>query len=98
MISPKTFPGDAAFDTVALYKTLLTGDTFGNNKHFTKAFIPLNARYGLENQDYTINEDGIPCCPMMLSVMTLALLQNVDEWFTFIPKKSTCISRNCSWN
>lgn len=30
---------------------------------------------------------------MMLSVMTLALLQNVDEWFTFILKKSTCISR-----
>lgn len=63
LINPKTFPGDAAFDTVALYKTLLTGDTFCNNKHFTKAFIPINARSGLENQDYTINEDGIPCCP-----------------------------------
>lgn len=63
LINPKTFPGDAAFDTVELYKTLLTGDTFANNKHFTKAFIPLNARSGLENQDYTINEDGIPCCP-----------------------------------
>lgn len=63
LINPKTFPSNAAFDTVALYKTLLTGDTFGNNKHFTKAFIPINARSGLENQDYTINEDGIPCCP-----------------------------------
>ena len=28
-----------------------------------KAYIPLNARAGLENQDYTINENGIPCCP-----------------------------------
>lgn len=87
MINPKTFPGDAAFDTVALYKTLLTGDTFGNNKHFTKAFIPLNARSGLENQDYTINEDGIPCCPHdAFCDDPLALLQNVDEWFTFILK------------
>lgn len=36
---------------------------FSDNKHFTKAYIPLNARSGLENQDYTINSDGIPCCP-----------------------------------
>ena len=63
LICPKTFLGDAAFDTAQLYKNLLTGDTFGNNKHFTKAYIPLNARSGLENQDYTINGDGIPCCP-----------------------------------
>lgn len=63
LISPKTFLGDAAFDTAGLYKRLLTGDTFGDNKHFSKAYIPLNARSGLENQDYTINENGIPCCP-----------------------------------
>lgn len=63
LINPKTFLGDAAFDTVDLYKNLLTGNTFGDNKHFSKAYIPLNARSGLENQNYTINEDGIPCCP-----------------------------------
>ncbi|MBE5923242.1 MAG: transposase [Lachnospiraceae bacterium] len=63
LINPKTFLGDAAFDAVELYKLLLTGDTFGSNKHFSKAYIPLNARSGLKNQDYTINEDGIPCCP-----------------------------------
>ena len=63
LINPKTFLGDAAFDTVELYKSLLTGDTFGDDKHFSKAYIPLNARSGLENQDYTINENGIPCCP-----------------------------------
>ena len=63
LINPKTFLGDAAFDTAQLYKSLLTGDTFGNDKHFSKAYIPLNARSGLENQNYTINENGIPCCP-----------------------------------
>lgn len=63
LINPKTFLGDAAFDTAGLYKCLLTGDTLGDNKHFSKAYIPLNARSGLENQDYTINENGIPCCP-----------------------------------
>ena len=62
-INPKTFLGDAAFDTVELYKSLLTGNAFGADKHFSKAYIPLNTRFGLENQDYTINEDGIPCCP-----------------------------------
>ncbi|MBQ5676057.1 MAG: transposase [Lachnospiraceae bacterium] len=63
LINPKTFLGDAAFDTVELYKNLLTGDTFGKDRHFQKAYIPLNARSGLENQNYVINEDGIPCCP-----------------------------------
>lgn len=28
-----------------------------------KAYIPLNSRSNLENQDYTINENGIPCYP-----------------------------------
>ena len=63
LINPKTFLGDAAFDTAELYKQLLTGDAFGNDKHFSKAYIPLNSRSGLENPDYTINADGIPCCP-----------------------------------
>lgn len=60
---PKTFLGDAAFDTVQLYKDLLSGNTFGDNRHFSKAYIPLNSRSRLENSDYTINEHGIPCCP-----------------------------------
>lgn len=63
LINPKTFLGDAAFDSVGLYKKLLSGDTFGDNKHFSKAYIPLNSRSHLENTDYTINENGIPCCP-----------------------------------
>ena len=63
LINPKTFLGDAAFDTVQLYKDLLSGNTFGENRHFSKAYIPLTARSHLENVDYTINENGIPCCP-----------------------------------
>jgi hypothetical protein len=63
LFNPKTFLGDAAFDSIPIYKDLLTGDTFGQNRHFSKAYIPLNGRSHLENADYTINDDGIPCCP-----------------------------------
>jgi len=63
LINPKTFLGDAAFDSVAVYKALLSGDTFGENRHFSTAYIPLNSRSHLENQNYTVNEEGIPCCP-----------------------------------
>jgi len=68
LLNPKTFFGDAAFDSVKLYKDLLSGHTFGiddlgNGIHFEKAYIPLNSRARLENIDYTINEVGIPCCP-----------------------------------
>lgn len=68
LINPKTFLGDAAFDSVGLYKELLEGNSFGTNetseyKHFSKAYIPLNSRSHLENQNYTIDENGIPCCP-----------------------------------
>lgn len=63
LIVPKTFLGDAAFDSVGIYKALLSGDSFGNGRHFQKAYIPLNSRSHLENQDYSINDDGIPCCP-----------------------------------
>ena len=63
LINPKTFLGDAAFDSVQLYKDLLTGDTFGEDRHFRKAYIPLNGRASLETKDYAINENGIPCCP-----------------------------------
>jgi len=63
LINPKTFLGDASFDAVQLYKDLLTGDTFGQGRSFQRAYIPLNGRSHLKNADYTINENGIPCCP-----------------------------------
>ena len=63
LINPKSFIGDSAFDAAHIYKSLLTGDTFGADRHFQKAYISLNHRAGLEHPDYTINEDGVPCCP-----------------------------------
>ena len=68
LINPKTFLGDAAFDSIEIYKALLSGDTFGHlpdgsARIFDKSYIPLKAGSKLTNLDYTINEDGIPCCP-----------------------------------
>ena len=40
-------------ELVALYKELLSGNTFGKDKHFSRAYIPLNSRAHLENIDYT---------------------------------------------
>lgn len=63
LINPKTFIGDAAFDSAEIYRDLLTDSVFDNNRKFNKAYIPLNGRASLQNSDYTINEHGIPCCP-----------------------------------
>ena len=57
LINPKTFLGDSAFDSVGIYKALF------QNLLFEKAYIPLNHRSKLENVDYSMNEDGVPCCP-----------------------------------
>ena len=68
LINPKTFLGDAAFDSIEIYKALLSGNTFGSDpdgtpRIFEKAYIPLRSGLKLTNPDYTINENGIPCCP-----------------------------------
>lgn len=47
---------------------MLSGDIFstdssGSGIHFSKAFIPLTSHAKLESTDYTLNENGIPCCP-----------------------------------
>lgn len=57
LINPKTFLGDSAFDTIDIYKSLFT------DLKFEKAYIPLNSRSKLAEDDYAINPDGIPCCP-----------------------------------
>lgn len=58
LFNPKYFLGDAAFDTIEIYKYLLSDET-----SFEKAFIPLNGRLSLQEADCPLNEDGIPCCP-----------------------------------
>lgn len=50
LINPKTFLGDAAFNAVSIYKQLLLGDTFGKDKHFNSAYIPLNSRSPLKSK------------------------------------------------
>lgn len=57
LINPKSFLGDAAFDSGVLYDALL------NNLNFEKAFIPLNSRSTLSYPDCPVNEHGVPCCP-----------------------------------
>ena len=57
LINPKTFLGDAAFDTIEIYKALL--DDIG----FRKAFIPLRVKLSMDETGYTVNENGVPCCP-----------------------------------
>ena len=57
LIEPKTFLGDAAFDTIEIYKSLF--EEIG----FQKAFIPLRVKLSMEENGYTFNENGIPCCP-----------------------------------
>lgn len=57
LIQPKSFLGDAAFDSSILYASLL------NDLKFEKAFIPLNTRSKLTYPDCSINSEGIPTCP-----------------------------------
>ena len=94
LINPIVFLGDAAFDAVNLYRDLLSGNTFGENRHFSKAYIPLNARSHLENKDYIINENGIPCCPhdpslSMKSETNTSHLRSGIPSFKFVCPKMT---------
>lgn len=57
LVKPKCFLGDAAFDSIEIYKYLLLETSF------EKAYIPLNGRISLPESDCPLNEDGIPCCP-----------------------------------
>lgn len=57
LFEPKTFLGDAAFDTIEIYKSLF--EEIG----FQKAFIPLRVKLSMNGADYPVNENGIPCCP-----------------------------------
>jgi hypothetical protein len=57
LINPDVFLGDSAFDTINNYQYLL------KERHFNRVYIPLNHRSDIKNDTYTINEDGIPCCP-----------------------------------
>ena len=57
LINPKTFLGDAAFDSIEIYRYLL------EDTSIEKAYIPLNGRVSLPDADCPLNANGIPCCP-----------------------------------
>ncbi len=57
MINPKTFLGDAAFDSIEIYRYLL------QELKSEKTYIPLKTKLASEESDCPLNEDGIPCCP-----------------------------------
>lgn len=57
LIQPKAFLGDAAFDSIELYKYLL------QEAPFEQAYIPLKNKLKIEGIDYSVNEEGIPLCP-----------------------------------
>ncbi len=57
LIDPKFFLGDAAFDSIEIYKYLL------QEASFEQAYIPLNGRISLPESGCPLNKDGIPCCP-----------------------------------
>lgn len=57
LINPKTFLGDAAFDSIEIYKYLL------QETSISQAYIPLRNKAALPDAACPLNEDGIPCCP-----------------------------------
>lgn len=57
LIKPKIFLGDASFDTIEIYKSLF------QDIGFHKAFIPLRVKLSIEEANYAVNENGLPCCP-----------------------------------
>lgn len=57
LINPKVFLGDAAFDSIQIYKYLL------EESSFEEAYIPLKNKLKIESIDYQVNEEGIPYCP-----------------------------------
>lgn len=57
LINPRVFLGDAAFDSVEIYRYLL------QETSFEAAYIPLKNKLKVQGIDYAVNEEGIPCCP-----------------------------------
>ncbi len=65
LINPKTFLGDATFDSIEIYKYLL------QEASFEKAYIPLNGRISLPESDCPLNENGIPCAAERLTSLPM---------------------------
>lgn len=85
MIDPKAFLGDAAFDSIEIYKYLL------QEASFEKAYIPLNGRLSLPESDRPLNEDVFPCCPKDPWNSTYKIRVNVEKSINHF-KDSFCVA------
>ena len=57
LIKPKTFIGDAAFDSMDIYYGLI------RDLKFNEVYVPLNERRASGKAVCTANNNGVPCCP-----------------------------------
>ena len=83
LMNPKTFLGDAAFDSAEIYKYLL------EDTSIEKAYIPLNGRMALPKADCPLNENGIPCCPKDASLPMKQIPFTLRA-----PYHEVCVSQN----
>lgn len=56
LFNPKTFLGDASFDSIEIYKYL------PQDISVEKAYIPLENKLKIEGVDYSVNDADIPLC------------------------------------
>ena len=82
-MNPKTFLGDATFDSAEIYKYLL------EDTSIEKAYIPLNGRMTLPEADCPLNENGIPCCPKDASLPMKQIPFTLRA-----PYHEVCVSQN----
>ena len=78
LINLKIFLGDAAFDTIEIYKSLF------EDFKFQKACISLKVKLSLDNVDYTFNENGIPCCPHDPSLFKFKIVNELSEFRNYL--------------
>ncbi|EFU78040.1 hypothetical protein HMPREF0381_0041 [Lachnoanaerobaculum saburreum DSM 3986] len=92
LINPKTFLGDAAFDSIEIYKFLL------ENTSFEKAHIPLKTKLKIKGANYVVNENGIPCCPHDSSLLMKREGSKSHLRCGLPTMKFVCSKMNWKWN
>ena len=92
LINPKTFLGDAAFDSIEIYKFLL------ENTSFEKAHIPLKTKLKIKGANYVVNENGIPCCPHDSSLLMKREGSKSHLRCGLPTMKFVCPKMNCKWD
>lgn len=92
LINPKTFLGDAAFDSIQIYQYLL------KETSFEKTYILLKNKLKIKGIDYTVNEDGIPCCPHTSSLPMKREKRKSHLRYGLPTMKFVCPKMKWEWN